>query len=59
MRMGPLSRAASSALLDRVQEFHPQDFQWVVDMMQKCLSKEKRKGSKGQNVNGSKGHEGE
>ena len=32
-----LSRAASSTLLDRVQEFHPQDFQWVVDMMQQCL----------------------
>ena len=32
-----LSRAASSTLLDRVQEFHPHDFQWVVDMMQQCL----------------------
>ena len=32
-----LSRAASSTLLDRVQEFHPHDFQWAVDMMQQCL----------------------
>ena len=32
-----LSRAASSALLDRAQEFHPHDFHWVVDMLQQCL----------------------